>query len=144
MKPVLTKSSPTAEELRLLEDRLYEFNRAQTGRDDGQMFAFFVQNEQQEIVAGLSGWTWADACEIQSLWVHPACRGQGYGRDLLEAAEQEAQARGCKVILIRSYSFQAPGFYQKFGYQMAWQLNDFPPGHQYCHLVKQLKKPGED
>lgn len=135
---VMTKSIPSSEELQFLEERLYEFNSTQTGRDDGQLFAFLVHNEQQEIVAGLSGWTWANACEIRTLWVHPAWRGQGYGRTLLESAEQEAQARGCKVILISSYSFQAPAFYQKCGYQLAGQLNDFPPGHQYCFLVKQL------
>jgi len=120
------------------EDRLYEFNKAQTGRDDGQLFAVFVRDEQQEIVAGLSGWTWAHACEIQTLWVHPAWRRQGYGQDLLEVAEQEARACGCKVILISSYSFQAPAFYQKYGYELAWQLDDFPPGHQHCFLIKRL------
>lgn len=138
----LTKRVPSAEELQFLEDRLYEFNSAQTGQDDGQLFAFLVRNEQQEIVAGLSGWTWAHACEIRTLWVHPAWRGQGFGRRLLESAEQEAQACGCNVILIGSYSFQAPEFYQKCGYRLAWQLNDFPPGHHHCYLVKQFAEIG--
>lgn len=136
--PDITRCVPSSEELQFLEDRLYEFNSQQTGRDDGQLFAFFVRNEQQEILAGISGWTWAQVCEIKTLWVHPAMRGQGCGRRLLEAAEQEARAQGCKTILISSYSFQAPAFYQKFGYQLAWQLEDFPPGHQYCYLVKRL------
>jgi GNAT superfamily N-acetyltransferase len=134
----MNKRIPSPEEQQFLEDRLYEFNSAQTGQDDGQLFAFFIRNEQQEIVAGLSGWTWARACEIQSLWVHPAWRGQGYRRSLLESAEQEAQARGCEVILLSTYSFQAPAFYQKYGYKLEWQLNDFPPGHQHCYLVKRL------
>jgi GNAT superfamily N-acetyltransferase len=89
-------------------------------------------------VAGISGWTWAHACEVRDLWVDPSLRGQGYGDRLLAAAEQEAQLRGCKVILLASYSFQAPAFYQKHGYELGWQLNDFPPGHQYCYLVKRF------
>ncbi len=44
-----------SEELQFLEDRLYEFNAAKTGRDDGQLFAFFIRDEKQEIVAGLAG-----------------------------------------------------------------------------------------
>ena len=135
---IITKSTPTFAEQGFLEARLYEHNSAQTKQDDGQLFAFFVRNEQQEIVAGLSGWTWAHACEIRELWVHPSLRGQGYGQSLLKSAEQEAQLRGCKVILINSYSFQAPAFYQKCGYDLVWQLNDFPPGHQYCYLVKRF------
>ena len=135
---IMTRSVPSSEELQFLEDRLYEFNSTQTGQDDGQLFSFFVRNDQQQIVAGLSGWTWAKACEIKALWVHPSWRRNGYGRNLLESAEREARARGCKVILLSSYSFQAPAFYQKCGYELAWQLADFPPGHHNCYLVKRF------
>jgi GNAT superfamily N-acetyltransferase len=141
--PTMTRSTPSSEELQFLEDRVYEFNSARIGHDDGQLFAFLVRNNQQEIVAGSSGWTWANACEIRTLWVHPAWRGQGYGRSLLESAEQEARARGCKVILISSYSFQAPAFYQKGGYELAWQLKDFPPGQQNCYLVKRFTEAAD-
>jgi GNAT superfamily N-acetyltransferase len=134
----MTQSVPASEELDFLEDRLYEYNSARTGRDDGRLFGFFVRDERQAIVAGLAGWTWAGACEIRTLWVHPAWRGQGYGRDLLAAAEREARERGCRVILLSSYSFQAPGFYQKHGYELRWVLDEFPPGHRYCFLVKRL------
>jgi ribosomal protein S18 acetylase RimI-like enzyme len=134
----LTKVTPSTEELQFLEDRIYEHNSSQTGQDNGQLFGFFIRNDKQEIVAGLSGWTWAQACQIQNLWVHSSLRGQGYGESLLESAEQEARARGCKVIFLESYSFQAPGFYQKHGYELGWQLGDFPPRHQNDFLVKRL------
>jgi GNAT superfamily N-acetyltransferase len=138
-EPVLTRFVPSPQDLQFLEDRLYEYNSRQVGREDGQSFAFFIRNDQQQVLAGLSGWTWAEACEVQSLWVHPDWRRKGYGRELLAAAEQEAQAHACKVILITSYSFQAPAFYQKCGYELAWQLNDFPPGHAHCILVKRFR-----
>ncbi len=133
-----TMGIPSSEERQFLEDRLYEFNSNQTGKDDGELFGVFIRDASGEIVAGLSGWTWAQACEIRQVWVHPSWRRQGYGRSLLEAAEQEAKSRGCKVILLSSYSFQAPAFYQKLAYELAWQLDDFPPGHRYCFLVKRL------
>ncbi len=137
-KPTITRTDPTVEELGFLEDRIYEFNCAQTGQDDGQQFAFFIRNEQQEIIAGISGWTWARACEIRTLWVHADWRGHGYGSALLEAAEKEARAHGSQVIFLSSHSFQAPAFYQKHGYELAWQLEDFPPGHQYGFLIKRF------
>jgi GNAT superfamily N-acetyltransferase len=138
-EPILTRIVPSPQDLQFLEDRLYEYNSWQVGREDGQLFAFFIRDDQQQVLAGLSGWTWAEACEVQSLWVHPDWRRKGYGRELLAAAEQEAQAHACKVILITSYSFQAPAFYQKCGYELAWQLNDFPPGHAHCILVKRFR-----
>lgn len=136
--PVLTRCVPTAEEQGWLEDRIYEFNRDQVGRDDGRLFAFFLRDERQEIVAGLSGWTWAGACEVRTLWVHPTLRGRGHGRALLAAAEEEAGARGCSVILIASYSFQAPGFYERCGYERVFELKEFPPGHRNVYLIKRL------
>ena len=136
----MTKCVPSPGELQFLEDRIYETNSAQTGKDDGRPFAIFIRNNRQEILAGLSGWTWAGACKIQSLGVHPSLRGQGHGRELLESAEQEARSRGCKVILLSSYSFRAPEFYRKCGCELAWQLNNFPPGHQDCYLLRWLTK----
>lgn len=134
----LTKVVPSAEEIQFMEDRLYEHNRAKTGQDDGQLFGFFVRDEQAKIIAGISGWTWAKACQIQTLWVHESLRGQRYGERLLQAAEKEARARGCQIIFLESYSFQAPAFYQKHGYELAYQLADFPPGHEYNFLIKRL------
>jgi len=119
---ILTRSVPSPSDLQFLEDRLYEFNSGQTGQDDGQIFGFFIRNERDEIMAGCCGWTWAQACQIQSLWVHPSWRGNGYGRTLLESAENEAHERNCKMVLISSYSFQAPAFYQKCSYELAWQV----------------------
>lgn len=135
----ITRGEKPSEDAAFLEDRLYEHNAGQTGHDDGQLFSFIIRGEQGVISAGLAGWTWAEACEIKTLWVDASLRGQGCGSALLQAAEQEARARGCRVILINSYSFQAPGFYQKHGYELAYTLEDFPPGHSYSYLIKRLE-----
>ena len=134
----VTKGVPSADELQFLDDRIYEYNSAKTGQDDGHEFGFFVRNDEQEIVAGISGWTWAKACQILNLWVHSSLRGQGYGQMLLESAEEEARGHGCTVVTLNSYSFQSPAFYEKYGYELVHQLLDFPPGHQDNLLMKRL------
>jgi ribosomal protein S18 acetylase RimI-like enzyme len=136
----LTRISPTSTEVDFLEDRLYEHNCQATGKEDGQLFGFLVRDEQGAIVAGLSGWTWAGACEIRTLWVDAACRGQGYGRRLIAAAEDEARAHACRIVLLTTYSFQAPEFYRKLGYETAGRVDGFPPGHQHHILLKRLEE----
>ena len=131
-------ANPSPQDRQVLEDGLYEFNRRQVGKDDGQLLAIFLRDAQGEIVAGLSGWTWAGACQIQAVWVHPDYRGQGCGRRLMQAAEEEARARGAGFVVLSTYDFQAHVFYQKLGYEVECRIEDFPPGHSRLHLRKQL------
>lgn len=131
---------PAAADVRFLEDRLYDFNVEQTGSDDGKWLSIFVRNDTGEIVAGLHGWTWCGSCKIMSLWVRKDLRRQSYGTRLLAAAEQEALARGCSQILLDTFSFQAPLFYKKLGYEVIGEVESFPRRpHLEYHLKKTLR-----
>lgn len=134
--PVIDRHPPN-EVLDFLEARIYEHNRDRTGCDDGQLFSIVIR-DGEEIVAGIAGWTWAQASEIRTLWVHANYRQRGYGSQLLQLAEQEARARGCRMMALASYSFQAPDFYLRHGFEIAFEINDFPPGHRNVYLVKRL------
>jgi len=41
-------------------------------------------------------------------------------------------------IYLDTFSFQAPAFYQRHGYQVFGTLPDFTPGHQRYFFTKQL------
>ena len=131
---------PAPGDIRFLEDRLYDYNVEQTDLDDGKWLSIFVRDEKGEIVAGLHGWTWCGACRVQTLWVHKDLRHQGYGRRLLAAAEQEARTRGCEQILLDTFSFQAPLFYQQMGYEVINVVEGFPRlPHSEYNLRKALR-----
>src|SRR5262249_36096623 len=100
--------------------------------------AIFVRDDQQRLCAGIKGWTWCGSGYISALWVHEHLRGQGVGTQLLQAAEQEARTRGCHQVVLDSYSFQAPGFYQKHGYEVFAILEDHPRNHRNYYLRKRL------
>jgi GNAT superfamily N-acetyltransferase len=119
-----------------LEDRLYEHNSSTIGKDDGRLFSRVVRDASGSIVAGIAGWTWAGACEVTQFWVSQSMRKKGIGKMLLQAAEEEARARNCTRVLVKTYSFQAPTFYQKHGYTVQHVIEDFPKGHRYYTLVK--------
>jgi GNAT superfamily N-acetyltransferase len=93
------------------------------------------------LVGGLIGetvWQWLS---VRLLWVDPAHRGKGNGRDLLAAAEAEARRRGCRHARLNTFSFQAAGFYERCGYRQVLCLEDFPRGHQRLFYVKSLTQP---
>jgi GNAT superfamily N-acetyltransferase len=72
------------------------------------------------------------------LWVREDVRGHGYGSRLLSAAEVEARRRGCSVIMLSTFSFQAPDFYRRHGFEVAGGIPDCPPGHTNYFFVKWL------
>jgi GNAT superfamily N-acetyltransferase len=135
---LVVESQPHPDDIRFLEDRLYEYNVEQTGVPDGQWLAVFLRDAQQTIRAGAEGWTWCGSCFIRTIWVHRDLRGQGIGTQLLHAVEQEARVRGCQQIVLTSYSFQAPGFYQKCGFEVFAVLEDHPRQHREYYLRKRL------
>jgi GNAT superfamily N-acetyltransferase len=99
--------------------------------------AIFVR-DAGTIVAGISGWTWGDCCELQNLWVAPHLRGGGLATRLLAAAEAEAAARGCTQTVHFTFDFQARDLYDRNGYELVGQVPDFPSGTHALWYRKRL------
>lgn len=126
---------PHPADIRFLEDRLYEFNVEQTGCTDGQIIASFARDALGRIDAGIAGWSWGGSAEIDLLWVHRDRRHQGMGAALLAAFVAEARRRGCRRVVVASYSFQAPAFYERHGFTRTGVQPDHPTGHDDVHLT---------
>lgn len=95
-----------------------------------------VVNGHGEILGGLMAETYWGWLELDQLWLDEGIRGRGYGRQLVLAAERDARQRGCTRALVSTYSFQARGFYERLGYMVIGQLDDYPPGHTFFWLRK--------
>ena len=132
------ETDPTPEQVRYLEDRLYEFNSSVTRITDGEWLAIFVRDDTGRVIAGICGNTWGGCCEIRQFWVEEAQRDLGLGTKLLAAAENEARRRGCNQIFLMTFTFQAPRFYAKRGFQTIASVDDYPRGHQTLLLRKHL------
>ncbi len=121
-----------------LEDRLHEFNEQATGHYDGADFCFTIAGDDGAIIAGVGGDTWGGCCVIRQLWVGEAHRGRGYGRALLQAAEEEARRRRCARVVVSTRSFQAPALYERLGYREVARIDGQPEGHVLLFFVKAL------
>ena len=130
--------TPDQHDVQFLDDRIYEFNAARTGIADARLLAIILRDDRDEIVAGLYGWTWGQACEVRTLWVHERLRGQGLGKRMMLAAEAEARSRGAALIVLSTHGFQAPDFYRALGFEAVGHVDDYPVGHQSIYLRKRL------
>lgn len=98
----------------------------------------FVSREHDELVGGITGTMFWHNLHIDFLWVDEEMRGKGLGRKLLKEIETFAREEGCNLILLDTFSFQAPGFYLREGYEICGKVEDHPEGHTLYYLLKRL------
>ena len=122
----------------VLSRELTAFNNAATGADDEQDLSVRITDEAGELIAGLTGWTWGGGGGISMVWVRADRRHEGWGSQLLTAAEGEARRRGCTRMVVSSFTFQAPDFYRRHGYIETGRAEGYPGGHADVHFLKQL------
>ncbi|WP_249138630.1 GNAT family N-acetyltransferase [Phycicoccus avicenniae] len=123
-----------------LSDELDRHNAAATADvEPARELTVQVLDGDGALLAGASGWTWGAAAGIAMTWVDASVRGQGVGRDLLAAFEEEARARGCTHVFTTSFTFQAPDFYVAAGYRETFRWEGVPTaGRDDVHLRKDL------
>lgn len=138
---VILEQNPAPEDLDTVRAGLDAFNRSQISfgpEQEYQPISILIRANDGTVMGGLLGGSWWGWMYISTLWVHEDLRGQDFGTDLMRSAENEARKRGCGSIFLDTHTFQALPFYQKLGYEIFGQLDDFPPGHTRYYLKKRL------
>ena len=107
---VKMETEPKLEEVRLLEDRIYEFNVQATGISDGKLFALFSRDDDRNAVGGIFGWTWGATCYLRSLYVPEPLRKQGLGSALCARSRRRRRRADVNKSCWRRTSFKRPTF----------------------------------
>lgn len=139
--PRLTLGGHDAELDDRLTAELRAFNDVATGGAERGELSVRVTDDAGELVGGLTAWVWGGLCGVDMLWVREDCRKSGWGSELLRAAEAEARRRGCDRMAVSSFTFQAPGFYERHGFTEVGRSRGIPGGHEDVHLYKALAGP---
>ena len=122
----------------IIGDLIRSYNRSKREVAESEPLNLYVEGEHGEIMAGLVAETFGNWLEIEYLFVKEDLRGQGIGSQLLQQAESEAKKRNCRFAFINTYQFQAPAFYQKYGYKEVFVLKDYPYSGQRHYYQKDL------
>ncbi|SCX09540.1 N-acetylglutamate synthase, GNAT family [Ruminococcaceae bacterium P7] len=121
-------------------DRLVVYNLSQVPAEQETLFDTLdkkITDENGKIIAGCVArmYCWKVAY-IDTLWVDEKYRDKGLGSKLLAEVEKSAKEKGCYLIHLDTFDFQAKEFYEKQGYSLFGTLEDCPKSHCRFYLKK--------
>ncbi|MCS7464318.1 GNAT family N-acetyltransferase [Paenibacillus doosanensis] len=84
----------------------------------------FLRDEDGTVQGGATGALKWNYLKADIVWIDESLRGQGFGSKLLQEMEKMATERRCDFIELDTFSFQAPDFYMKHGYEIIGFIED--------------------
>ena len=136
---IVENTEPTEADWLAILRPLHAYNGEKAGGGPAQRLALLLKDAAiGESVGGLYGQTYWGWLTVDLLFVPEAARGKGVGSTLLARAEQMAASRGCRNVWLDTFSFQAPEFYRKRGYEVFGALDDYPEGVSRIFFRKRL------
>ena len=137
---VIFDSSEAGPAMERVKASLIAYNFAATGVSAYYPVNYYLRSSRDELMGGLTGMIWGGWLHVSFLWVARPLRQNGWARRLMREAERYAIARGAHDAHLETFSFQARPLYEKLGYELFGQLDDFPPGHTKYYLRKKLTR----
>jgi ribosomal protein S18 acetylase RimI-like enzyme len=106
---------------------------------EAHSFAFFIRDENDEIIAGCNGSVIFGAIYTDQLWVHPDHRKVGLGNKLMEMVHDYGRKSGCTMATISTMSFQgAKALYEKLGYISDFERQGYAQNSSSLFMIKNL------
>lgn len=137
---VINKS--TNEEANLVDKGIVEYNLSKVPFTQEPTFVSInrvLKGLNGDILAGINSELYCWNClYIDMLWVKEEFRQNGYGSALLNEIEKIAKEKGCKLIHLDTFDFQAKDFYLKHGYEIFGVLEDCPVEHKRYYMKKNI------
>jgi ribosomal protein S18 acetylase RimI-like enzyme len=122
-------------------DELVEYNLSKVSSSQEELFIDLSKKivDGDKIIAGIIArmYCW-NIVYVDTLWVASNYRNNKYGSILLKEVENEARAKGAKLIHLDTFDFQAKDFYEKQGYSIFGKLEDCPENHCRYYMKKML------
>jgi predicted acetyltransferase len=132
------KEQASLEEEAVLVDGIIQEAASAKGMERMTPFAFFIKNNERQIVAGVKGLTYYGCLYTDSLWVTASLRKQGFGTLLMRKVEELARERGCTFALVASMDWEAPLFYERLGYRVEVVREGYAKNSKMFVLRKEL------
>jgi GNAT superfamily N-acetyltransferase len=141
MKKIVIEDS-MREESEVVRKGIIEYNLSKVPFTQEPSFVCInkvIKGSNGDILAGIKSELYCWNClYIDILWVKEEFRKYGYGSALLNEVEKIAKEKGCKLIHLDTFDFQARDFYIKHGYEVFGVLDDCPIEHKRYYMKKSI------
>lgn len=141
MKTYVIETS-TREGWKVVDDGIVEYNLSKvpfTQQNAFEPINRVIKDESGEVVAGINSMLYCWNClYIDVLWVKEEFRKYGYGSALISEVESIAKEKGCNLVHLDTFDFQAKDFYIKHGYTVFGVLEDCPTDHKRYYMKKSI------
>jgi GNAT superfamily N-acetyltransferase len=136
---IVHKQKLVVEDVQSIAAPLQKYNLAAGPPTTFKQVALALEDCDGKIVGGLWGQCGYSWLHVEYLVVPEDARGSGLGAELLRQAETIAAEHGCVGVWLSTLTFQARPFYEKQGYVVFAQIDDFPPGGAHFFMRKALE-----
>lgn len=128
------------EEAELIVDKIVEYNLSKVPIIQESSFIWInrvVMGTNGDVIAGINSKMYCWNClYIDVLWVKEEYRKEGFGSKILNEIEKVAKDKGCYLIHLDTFDFQAKDFYIKHGYDIFGILDECPQRHKRYFMKK--------
>ncbi|MBN9289506.1 MAG: hypothetical protein BGO43_13110 [Gammaproteobacteria bacterium 39-13] len=138
MQSIILIENPTEDDYAVIHRGINIF-AAERGLAGTGGYFYAAYDDNNNAIAAISGFDNFGPAEIGGLWVEQNYRSQGYGRALVQKAEEWAKVKGCNALTVFTLKdWPACEWYQKLGFMIEYER----PGHANssigCYLIKKL------
>jgi GNAT superfamily N-acetyltransferase len=124
---------------RQLWNGLLRFNREQAGPLRYSRTVLAARDAKGKLLGGAILQSYWKETYVELLWLSKGARRSGVGSRLIAEAERRAKRRGSVLLHLNTYSFQAPGFYEKQGFTRFGGMAGSPAGQSRHFYAKRLR-----
>lgn len=141
MRDISISIGMTNDEIKYVNNELNKYNKQAAPYNKRAIVKdvnLALRDNEGKICGGLIGTIYRFCLTIETLWICEEYRKLGYGQKILDEAEKIARSNNCTFIHLDTYSFQAPKFYFKNGYEVFGVIDEYTDGIKRYYLKKKI------
>lgn len=133
---IIFEKNPNSSDVAIITSGL---NEETSQYKEAYPFAFFIKNENKEIIGGANGFVIFEAIYTEQLWIKKEYRSHGYGTKIMDKIHEHGKNESCKIATLQTMTFlNTQNFYEKLGYKADYIRKGYVDGSSCIFMKKDL------